>query len=134
MASYVILARADQTAQKLFAGDADGLVTVRDGFSLFALILPFFYAVVHRLWLVASLMLGLIGLSAWLIHQGWVSPDLLSLVGLGLTLLFALECSSLRVAKLTGKGFKVVDLVEASSSDEALLRALDHRHRAEMAG
>ncbi|MBO6540131.1 MAG: DUF2628 domain-containing protein [Rhizobiaceae bacterium] len=113
MASYVVMEPPSRS---------DGEVRfVRDGFYVFALILPFIWLLWHRMWIEALLVFALaIALS--------VGGELAGLQGvtMGLSLLIsvyvALEGASLRVAALRRQGWRESGVVDATNEDEAMLR------------
>ncbi|GAB5507077.1 MAG: hypothetical protein Rhirs2KO_22400 [Rhizobiaceae bacterium] len=113
MASFIVMEPPSRS---------DGEVRfVRDGFYVFALILPFIWLLWHRMWIEALLVFALaIALS--------VGGELAGLQGvtMGLSLLIsvyvALEGASLRVAALRRQGWRESGVVDATNEDEAMLR------------
>ena len=71
----------------------DGVRFVRDGFHLFAFVLPVIWLLWNRLWLRAVLMFAVMGLTAALLHQfaPLATPSITVLVNLALGILTALE-------------------------------------------
>ncbi|WEX09595.1 DUF2628 domain-containing protein [Chelativorans sp. AA-79] len=116
MASYVVVEPPDTRPDR-----AEKAVVVRDGFSLFALIIPLLWFLWHRMWLeaaaffVAALLLAGLGTL-----PGFTM--LAPLLSLFLYIFIGLEAQALRIASLRRRGWEVWGVVEAGSRDEAEAR------------
>jgi hypothetical protein len=100
----------------------DKTLFLREGFSFFAFLIPFLYALWHRHWLLALVLLladGLLtaALAGLPLHEAAVSG-----VSFVLHLLFGAEAVNLRRALLTRKRYDERAVVRAGSSEEAELR------------
>ena len=98
----------------------DDLVFVREGFSWTALILAPIWALAHRLWLTFVLWLAaMIAISlvahAFGIAIGWV-------LTIGFLIWFGLAAGDFRRAKLSHRGWRLIDVVDARSRKLAELR------------
>lgn len=102
-----------------------GLVLVSQKISLFALLLPGFWALFNRLWLVFFAYFAvLFGLGMGLEAFGF-SPSINFLVSFLLALFVALSASYLKEQQLLAQGYKEQAPVEASSLHEAEKKALE---------
>ncbi|WP_439272990.1 DUF2628 domain-containing protein [Pseudochrobactrum sp. HB0163] len=126
MASYIVLEPTDVVQLKpAFSASAgrngagDHTVFVRDEFTVFALILPFFWLLAHRLWWQA-LMIALISWGLANILGAYISSALaLSVLSLLLSVFVALEGRNWYLAKLRRKGYEEVALINADSLYDA---------------
>jgi hypothetical protein len=115
MASFMIVERREN--------GEDDAETIRDGFSMLALLFPLVWLLWHRLWietaayLAATLLLMGVG---WLLGMG----ESAALLALPLNLLMGFEAQALRHAALLRRGWSDWGVVEASDSREALTRYL----------
>ncbi|WP_374828856.1 DUF2628 domain-containing protein [Paenochrobactrum pullorum] len=121
MASFVVL-EPEGLNEKV---QVDATVIVRDGFALFALIVPFFWLLSKRLWLEAFVVLAAtlaIG-SAATTQFAPAVPFLIFLV----SVLVALEGNNWRIAKLRRRGFVEKAVIDANDLGEAEIRYfVDH--------
>jgi hypothetical protein len=102
-------------------GRPEDAVFIRDGFSVFGLVLPLVWLVWNRLWFAALAVVGLTALAAaagW--HWGFAAPALAT--ELLISLFVALEGATLRMAALEGKGYRQSAIVHAETYAEAELR------------
>ena len=117
MKTYTVHHRSGTPAGIL--ADPDGAVFIKEGMSWPALVVPFFWALWNRLWIVAALIfaagLGLWALAPWLGLPGGVAFVISGL----LNLLIALEGGELRRWTLERNGFVLTGLVSAPSEFEA---------------
>jgi hypothetical protein len=115
MASFMIVERRE-------AGEDDA-ETIRDGFSVLALLFPLVWMLWHRLWIEAAAYLTatllLMG-AGWLLGMG----DAAAVLALPLNLLLGFEAQALRHAALLRRGWSDWGVVEAGDSREALMRYL----------
>ncbi|WP_421855798.1 DUF2628 domain-containing protein [Oricola sp.] len=115
MASYVVMAGGEGSAR------GDRTEFVRDEFAPFALILPLFWLIWHRLWFAALMvLLALVGIG--LVGERLQSPGLVLAVNLLLGVLVALEGPAWRLARLRRGGLADAGTVVAES-------LLDAEHR-----
>ncbi|MGU3574045.1 DUF2628 domain-containing protein [Brucellaceae bacterium C25G] len=122
MASFVVLEPEDLSENT----QAEKTVFVRDGFALFALIVPFFWLLSKRLWLEAFVVLAAtiaIGSAANAPQLAPAVPALIFLV----SVLVALEGNNWLVAKWRRRGFVEKAVIDANDLGEAEIRYfVDH--------
>ena len=115
MASYVVMEPP--------AGGSDDAVLVRDGFHVFAFILPVIWLLFNRLWLetLAVLAAGMVigGVGSWL-GAGLAA----SVASFLLAVFIGLEGASLKVAALRRRGWREWGVVEADDAEDAETRYL----------
>lgn len=103
--------------------DALDTLFVREGFALWAFLIPLFWLLAHRMWLVLLgyvVFTGLVEGVAYLI--GDVVPGIFALV---VTILFGLEANSLRRWTLDRKGYRFVAVASGRTVEEAEQRYFD---------
>jgi len=108
------------------------VAVVREGFAWLALPVPLVWALWHRLWwwaLAAFLVQGLIGAA---IAAEWLAPAEGSLIGVGLSVLFAAEANDLRRRWYYWRGWVEEGVATGRDADTALRRWVD-RARGEAA-
>lgn len=113
MAGYVVMEPPQ--------GDEERAVLVRDGFHVWAFLLPFVWLLLHRLWIEAGLVIAaglLVGMAANLGVPGPVA----TVLSLGLAVFVGLEAANLRIAALRRRGWREWGVVEAANADEAETR------------
>ncbi|MBX3568247.1 MAG: DUF2628 domain-containing protein [Rhizobiaceae bacterium] len=117
MARYVVMVPEGPVS----AAGIDRARIVRDGFSFPAFIVPPLWLAWHFLWIEAAIafaaMLGL-GVLGETAGFGWAAPVLSLLV----SLFVGLEGQSMRVARLSRRGWIEVAAIEADTLDDAELR------------
>lgn len=91
----------------------EDVVLVPERGSVWAFIFGLFWALWHRMWLVAGL------LALFVFFGGYIMDVPLS-VSLGVSVLFALECFTLKRWTLSTRGYVEVGLVGADDEDQAL--------------
>lgn len=117
MARYVVMVPEGLAG----AADIERARVVRDGFSFPAFIVPPLWLAWHLLWieaaiaLAAMLGLGVLGETAGF---GWAAPVLSLLV----SLFVGLEGQSMRIARLSRRGWIEATAIEADSLEDAELR------------
>lgn len=100
--------------------EAEDAVFLKDGFSLWAFVVPLLWPLFHGLWLVFGLCLIVtIGLEALALVIGNALP---AIIGFFLSLLFALEANSLRAWTLGRRGWRDAGIVAGDSRNEAEYR------------
>jgi len=103
--------------------DALDTLFVREGFALWAFLIPLFWLLAHRMWLVLLgylVFTGLVEGAAYLI--GDVVPGIFALL---ITILFGLEANSLRRWTLDRKGYRFVAVASGRTLEEAEQRYFD---------
>jgi hypothetical protein len=111
MASFVVM------KPPVPASDGQDVRFIRDGFSFWALILPFFWLLWHRLWIAAAAYAVIALVLAGVDAEGW-GPGLWA-ASAAITLLVALEGQNLRVAALHAKGWTTDAVVDAETLSDA---------------
>ena len=112
MASFVVM-------EPPVRGERDAVI-VRDGFHVFAFLIPFVWLLVHRLWIealiaaVVALGLGFAGS-----YAGFTAAPALSLL---VSLYVGLEGASLKLAALRRRGWREWGVVEADNRTDAETR------------
>lgn len=120
MASYVIMEPPQ--------GGEERAVLVRDGLHVWALLLPFLWLLLHRLWIEAGLVIAAGLLIA--LASGYLAPGpIATVLSLGIAVFVGLEAANLRLAALRRRGWREWGVVEAANADEA-----ETRYIAEAAG
>ena len=114
MARYLVM--NDRTVPR-----GDGVTFVRDGFRMFAFVLPLVWLLWHRLWLHAALAFAVMGLAAWSanVFMPLAFQGVTGLVNFAIGLAVALEGPAWLAADLERKGHGVQDVVIAGSMREA---------------
>lgn len=112
--------------------DPDRTVFVREGFSGRAFVFSVLWALWHRMWAVAALLLAIFG-SIMLVSQYSVLSELfVSLLNLAAGLIFGFEAQALRAASLSRAGYREAALVAASGVEEAEIKYLHDIRRPEI--
>ena len=102
------------------------VVLVKEGFSWPAFLLSFVWALWHRLWLAAALIVlaqAAVSLGIYLLHPDPLSQAVLSL---GLAAIIGYLAADFRQHKLAGQGFAFAGVVGGSNIDQAYRRFLDN--------
>lgn len=123
MAQFVVLEPVDSQ-------DSEKTVFVRDGFHVLALILPFLWLLMQRLWFEAFAVLGvsvLLGLAGSSLGISNAVP----LISLLLSLFVALEGPNWKIAKLRRQGFAEQAVIDAANLEEAEIRYFHGRKETE---
>lgn len=110
MAAYVAMEPPGREEETLF---------VRDGFTLFAFLVPVLWFLWQRMWIEALLALGLTLLLSSLDSLGGMGAPLLSLL---VSLLIGLEAPTLRLWNLERRGWRERGAVEADNLADAETR------------
>ena len=102
-------------------GKTDRVAFIREGISWAALVFTVFWALWHRMWVVAAVLFA-----AWIgimlaVSSGLITPVLAPFVELAFSLIFALEARRLQVMSLERAGFRRAGLIQASSLEAAEL-------------
>jgi len=109
MARYVILRHEDATPP----GGRPAVLTIRDGFSLLAFLFAFFWLLWHRLWIAALAVLAAsVALALLARDPQW------ALLGA----FVGLEAQGWRIGAARLRGYRLAEIVDADTRDEAELR------------
>ncbi len=114
MAQFVVL-------EPVASQDIEKTVFVRDGFHLLALILPFLWLLMQRLWFEAFALLG-VGLLLGLAGSVLGISNTVPIISLLLSLFVALEGANWKIAKLRRQGFAEQAVIDATNMEEAEIR------------
>jgi len=123
MSVYTVHAPPRRTADA--KQDAAGFVFVRDGFAIWAFLLPPLWMLWHRMWLALA---GYIAISAALQALGrtvGASAALIGIVGVLVSLLIGLEAATLRRYALSSRGWRTVGVVSGDDLEAAERRFFD---------
>ena len=102
-------------------GKPDRVVFIPEGFSWAALVFTVFWALFHRMWVVAALLFaGLTGV-ALAEAQGLIGAELASITHFAISLLIGFEARRLEVLSLMRAGYTQAGLIEATSLEAAEL-------------
>ncbi|WP_165498077.1 DUF2628 domain-containing protein [Siculibacillus lacustris] len=102
------------------ANAADRLVFVREGFSWWALAVPFLWTLRHRLWAV-FVGWALVALAIEVVDR-FGDPTVATVIGAAFALWFAVSANDLRRWTLERRGLRLVALAQGANRDEAELR------------
>lgn len=95
------------------------VVLVREGFSFWAFLFQFVWALYHRLWLVAGLFLGL-GIAGEALSRALgLPPGGQLVVSVAIAVLIGVEANNLRRWTLARRGYEETGVVAGHSLDEA---------------
>jgi hypothetical protein len=102
-------------------GKPDRVVFIREGFSWSGFFLTFLWAVWHRMWVVAALLIAISAAFIVAVSLELLDPVLASVVQLGISVLFGFEAHRLQESSLLRAGFRHAGLIEASLLEAAEL-------------
>lgn len=111
-------------------GKPEGVVFIPEGFSWAALVFTMFWAMFHRMWMVAAVLFAVYAGVAVAEASNLIGPVLGSAIHIGISLLFGFEARRLKSLSLVRAGFRPVGLVEATSLEVAELTYFAGRGRA----
>lgn len=114
MTSYTIFRRPGDGAEKA--------VFVKDGFSAPALLFTVLWALWHRMWVVAAIMLALMAALTLAVQSAGLNEAVAVAADIALGFLIGLEGATLRSWSLQRAGFAEVGVIEASSLENAELK------------
>lgn len=103
--------------------DALDTVFVREGFAIWAFLIPLLWLIVNRMWLVFlgyAVLTGLLEGAAYLV--GDIAPGIFAFL---VTILFGLEANTLRRWTLDRKGYRFVAVASGRTLEEAERRYFD---------
>ncbi len=104
---------------------ADQLVLIKEGFCWPAFLFNFLWALWHRLWLVALLLLALSSASGVLLGLAGLDPVSEAAVSIGLAAVVGYIANDLRRWTLGRRGYSQETVVTGADMDTALHRFLD---------
>ena len=110
-------------------GKPDRVMVIREGFSPGAFIFTVFWALWHRMWVVAAILfaiLAAVSLAAGLVG---LSPTLTSVLEAAVSLIFGFEATRLRTVSSERAGYRLVGQMEASNQEAAELQYFMGRQR-----
>lgn len=108
-------------------GKAERVAFVPEGFSWSALVLTFFWALWHRMWVVATLLFALSAALTVATNLQLLGSGLVTLLNFGIALIFGFEARSLQVKVLERVGFRRTGLIQASNREAAELAYFTRR-------
>ena len=98
--------------------DTEGLVFVKDGFSIWAAVFPFVWLLINRMWIPLLVYLALsIGFSA-LVQALGLSDGAIFPIAIVLGLLIGFEANGLRRWSLSAKGYRMVAIGSGATREE----------------
>ena len=97
-------------------------VIVKEGYSWTAMVFSVLWAIWHRMWIVAIVLLAGLLLVGILAMQLQLGENLQSLVSMAVAFILGNEAEHLRAWSLERAGYREVGVVEAHSLDEAELK------------
>lgn len=111
-------------------GKDDDVVFVKEGFAFWALVFTVFWALWHRMWVVAAILFALFLVSNLAVSLGGVDAMLAGWAGFAISLLFGFEARKLRGLTLERAGYRNAGLIEASGPQAAELEYFAQRNPA----
>ncbi|MBA8818035.1 hypothetical protein BRY73_04795 [Ochrobactrum sp. P6BS-III] len=122
MAQFVVLEPTEASSKKKRSGTSvEHSVFVRDGFHVVALVLPFVWLAMQRLWFEAFAVLGVTFLLGF-VGSYFGIADAVPLLTLIVSLFVAFEGPNWKIAKLKRQGYIERAAIDASDLDEAEIR------------
>ena len=106
--------------------DSDPII-IKQGFSLIAAIFNIFWAVYHRMWLMAAITLGASAIP--MLFQGNETYSVISSVckiAIGIT--FGFMATEMREYTASARGFELTDIVSARNEAEAEMKFFERCH------
>lgn len=102
-------------------GNPQRVAFIREGFSWEALVFTVFWALFHRMWVVAALLFA--GFAVIAVAEAWalIGPDLAGIMNFAIALLFGFEARKLQSLSLERAGFRQAGLIEATGLEAAEL-------------
>ncbi|AIL65385.1 hypothetical protein NOVO_05055 [Rickettsiales bacterium Ac37b] len=108
--------------------DFNNAVLIKEGnFCLTALIFGIFWALYHRMWLIALILLGINILIGNTMHSQIITEIGGAVLQLCINIIFSLFAYDLRRITLSLKGYKIIDIMRGTSSSDAQYRWLDYQ-------
>ncbi len=101
---------------------ADRAIFVREGFSFGAFLLTFLWALWHRMWLAAGILLAVSGAFALAGNLFGIGDGVIALAGFAMNLVFGFEARDLQIRTLIGRGYRRIGYSHGRNLDEAEFR------------
>ena len=101
--------------------DPDKVAFLPEGFSWGALVFTFFWALFHRLWLVAALVFAGFALLNVAVEFELLDPVIAALLQVGVAFLLGFEGRGLQAMALERAGYRRAGLIQATQRDAAEL-------------
>jgi hypothetical protein len=102
-------------------GKPDRVAFIPEGFAVGAFVFTFFWALWHRMWVVAALLFAAFTALTLGVTYEVIGPGLGSLLQVGLSLVFGFEAWRLKESSLLRAGFRRAGLIQASNLEAAEL-------------
>jgi hypothetical protein len=119
MALFTILEPPDGRPEKV--------AVVPEGFSIRAAVFTIFWALWHRMWIIAVLLFVL-SVSLELAARAFrLDPAIVTVSGLAVSLLFGFEARALQILSLKRAGYNVEGMISAESRESAELQYFSRR-------
>ena len=100
----------------------DGTELVREGFASWAVVFTVLWALWHRMWVAAAVLLVIMATTSIASVYGVLPASVASLLEAGLALLFGFEGNALRGFSLRQAGYREVAVISADSLEIAELK------------
>lgn len=100
----------------------DHTVFVKEGFSGMAFVFSVLWALWHRMWVVAAILLIVFAALSIATHALSMQDGIVSILNLGISLVFGHEAQDLRAKSLRRAGYREAGLVMAKDLEEAELK------------
>jgi hypothetical protein len=124
MAHFTVLEAPD--------GNPDRITTVKEGFSAGALVFTVFWALWHRMWVVAVVLFVLFVAVASAVATQVLDPAVAGVLEAAIAVLFGFEARSLHLMSLERAGYRVVGLISTTSREAAELDYFMSRRREQL--
>lgn len=110
-------------------GKLERVVFISEGFCWSALFFTVFWAVFHRMWVVAGLLFAVFVLASLVEAWDLIVPVFAMVIHFAISLLFGFEARRLQSLSLERAGFRLAGLIEATSLEAAELAYFASRGR-----
>ena len=101
---------------------AEQALFVREGFSFAAFLFTVVWALWHRMWLAAGILLALSGALALAGNLFGIGDGVIVIAGFAVNLIFGLEARNLQIRSLIERGYRQVGYSHGKNLDEAEIR------------
>lgn len=105
--------------EKDIAARAGKVAFVKEGFAWFALIVPAFWLLYHRMWIELIVFLALLAGLQFAFGFDRLGQELFSWAAMALSVLVAFEANDLRGANLQRRGYRFAGIASGSDQSEA---------------
>ena len=110
-------------------GNPDRVATVKEGFSVGALVFTVFWALWQRMWVVSAVLFALFAAVAIAVSAQVLDPVVASVLEAAIALIFGFEARRLHMVSLERAGYRAAGLIEASNREAAELEYFMGRQR-----